>query len=223
MEDPVAEIPEIVHALTTSPPCVQREAIETYFLPSAAFDHPLVLIDPFTSPLPSRSIILSVYRCYKILSPEIEVQVLSVAFDEPNGQLYVTAQQVLAFWFFPWARIPARLVTVLSLSKQRHPGAHPYSAHVPEKWYIKSQTDLYQSDQWVGCLPVVGIPARAAVLFAKRMAAVACWALAAVFLWIGLLADRVGGKRVGSTQGQREDRALELVEGVERTVSKKLR
>jgi hypothetical protein len=75
---PVAEIPSVVHALCTSSPRVQREALETFFLPSASFDHPIVRVEPLTSPVPSRSIILGIYRWYKIISPHVDLRVESV-------------------------------------------------------------------------------------------------------------------------------------------------
>jgi hypothetical protein len=145
------------------------------------------------------------------------------AFDEPKRKLYLTVSQTLTFWFFPWVPVPVRLVVVLGLSKQRHPAAHPYSSHVAEKWYIMSQTDLYQSDECIAFFPVVGIPARTAFLVVKRFEALVCWALATLWLWVGLLGDRLQGKWVGSTKEQREDRALELVQGVEKRVLEKVR
>jgi hypothetical protein len=119
--------------------------------------------------------------------------------------------------------VSVRLVVVLGLSKQRHPAAHPHSSNVPEKWYIASQTDLYQSEQCIGFFPVFGIPARMAFLFVKRFSALVCWVLATLWLWAGLLGDRLQGKWVGSTKEQREDRALELVQGAEKRFLEKLR
>ncbi len=75
MEDPVHEIPSIIHALTQSPPSLQRQTIETYFTPTASLTHPFCRTGSFDG---SRWLIWCIYRWYKILSPKIELQVESV-------------------------------------------------------------------------------------------------------------------------------------------------
>jgi hypothetical protein len=94
----------------------------------------------------------------------------SVAFDEQKSRLYVSVRQIFTFWFFPFVHVPATLVTVLDLQKYRRPAAEATDGSLSEyssdglerdeKWYIESQTDLYQFEQWVGFFPVVGLLGR---------------------------------------------------------------
>lgn len=136
MEDPVKEIPAVIHLLTQSPPSIQRAAIDKYFTPDAEFSHPLCRTWSWPN---SRGLIQAVYRWYKILSPRIDLTVQSVAFDEANMTLYVTLFQVFRIWAVPFYYAPARLTTVLSLR---------YSAGMG-RYYITKQEDLYQVDQWI--------------------------------------------------------------------------
>ncbi|KAF2671150.1 hypothetical protein BT63DRAFT_438667 [Microthyrium microscopicum] len=83
MEDPETQIPLLIHTLTRTPPHLQSTAIQTYFLPSASFSHPFVRTGSWDlgNGLNSRWAISKVYRWYKILSPTIDVVVVSVAVD----------------------------------------------------------------------------------------------------------------------------------------------
>ncbi|KAF2711782.1 hypothetical protein K504DRAFT_403144 [Pleomassaria siparia CBS 279.74] len=136
MENPVKDISGVIHALTQSPPSVQRETIKTYFTPNASFAHPFCRTGNWQN---SRYLIQAIYRWYKIMSPEIELTVHSVAFDEANLLLYVTLSQVFRIWIVPFYRAPVKLVTVLSLSHNES----------DQKYYIDNQNDLYQVDQFV--------------------------------------------------------------------------
>ena len=81
---PEAEIPQIIHLLTQSPPSTQRKTLETYFTPSASFTHPFCRTGSFEG---SRWLIWCIYRWYKILSPRIEISVDSVGAFFPNSSL----------------------------------------------------------------------------------------------------------------------------------------
>ena len=92
MEDPAAEITQVIHLLTQSPPSLQKLALERYFTRDASFTHPLCrtgsfAFDPQFSLGPlgpaskytcSRWFILCIYRWYKIMSPRIELGADSV-------------------------------------------------------------------------------------------------------------------------------------------------
>lgn len=136
MENPVKEIPGVIHALTQSPPSVQRETIDVYFMPNASFTHPFCRTGSWEN---SRYLIQAIYRWYKIMSPQIKLTVQSVAFDEPNLLIYVTLFQVFRIWFIPFYRAPVKLVTVLQLEHNKY----------NDRYYIASQNDLYQVDQFV--------------------------------------------------------------------------
>ncbi|KAK5042358.1 hypothetical protein LTR84_012815 [Exophiala bonariae] len=114
MDDPVAEIPDIIRALCTASPDTQRDTIESYFTSTASFTHPFCRTGSSTW---SRWLIAQIYRWYKILSPQIDVSVDSVAFDEEKLLLYVSIHQNFKIWLVPFYNAPVNLVTVLQLVK----------------------------------------------------------------------------------------------------------
>lgn len=68
---------------------------------------------------------------------------LTPAFDAPNLLLYVNLTQIFRLWFIPFHKAPVNLITVLKLQLNKEDG----------KYYIASQNDLYQTDQWVRFFP----------------------------------------------------------------------
>ncbi|CAN9466737.1 unnamed protein product [Alternaria alternata] len=124
MEDPVKEIPAVIHLLTQSPPSLQRATIEKYFTPDAAFSHPFCRT--WSRPN-SRWLVERTYRWYKIMSPRIDCTVQSVgetAFDEKNLILYVTIFQIFRIWLIPFYYAPVRLTTVLYLRRSASPPSY---------------------------------------------------------------------------------------------------
>ncbi|KAF2267400.1 hypothetical protein CC78DRAFT_490255 [Lojkania enalia] len=136
MENPVKEISGVIHLLTQSPPTQQTETILTYFTPNASFTHPFCRTGKWEN---SRFLIQVIYRWYKIMSPRIDITVNSVAFDKTNLLLYVTVSQIFRIWVIPFYYAPVKLVTVLELEHNKSNG----------KYYIDSQNDLYQVDEFV--------------------------------------------------------------------------
>ncbi|TKX20401.1 hypothetical protein C1H76_7211 [Elsinoe australis] len=167
MDDPVSEIESVILSLTTTPPSVQAAAIDKYFTPSAVFVHPFCRTSISPS---SRYQLTRIYRWYKIMSPKISMKVHSVAFDRSNNVLYVGITQVFAIWLVPFHRSEVSLVTVLHLEHRNDrlglavgagTGAESGESSVVNldldasgagaggKWYITSQNDLYQTDQFM--------------------------------------------------------------------------
>ncbi|KAF2639954.1 hypothetical protein P280DRAFT_469696 [Massarina eburnea CBS 473.64] len=136
MEDPAKEISGVIHLLTQSPPSIQRETINTYFTVDAEFTHPFCRTGRWEH---SRFLIHAIYRWYKIMSPKIELSINSVAYDEANLLLYVNISQVFSIWIVPFYRAPVTLTSVLKLRRNRG----------NDKYYIASQNDLYQVDEFV--------------------------------------------------------------------------
>ncbi|KAK2795113.1 hypothetical protein FQN51_000531 [Onygenales sp. PD_10] len=127
MEDPVAEIPHVIHLLTQSIPSVQKQTIERFFTPSASFTHPFCRTGSFEG---SRWFIIQVYRWYKIMSPNIDLDVHSVAhkaFDPHTLTLYVTASQTFRIFIIPFYKANARLTAVLTLTSSTSPADTPSS------------------------------------------------------------------------------------------------
>jgi hypothetical protein len=139
---PESEIPHIIHLLTQSPPSTQLATLNRFFIPTASFTHPFVrtgswdLGNGFTS----RWAMAQVYRWYKIMSPQIALDVTSVAYDKTNTILYVGVEQ--SFRIFPIAplgyRADVSLTTKLLLQYNEQ----------DSKYYIKSQDDLYQTTEF---------------------------------------------------------------------------
>ena len=75
MEDPIQEIPGVVHRLTQGSPKQQEETINEYFTTDASFTHPFCRTGSFEG---SRRLIHSIFRWYKIMSPTIELNVNGV-------------------------------------------------------------------------------------------------------------------------------------------------
>jgi hypothetical protein len=77
------------------------------------------------------------------MSPQIRnVHINSVALDKSHGSistLYVNLDQTFSIWAIPFHRADVNLTTVIKLRKDESDG----------KYYILSQEDLYQTDQWV--------------------------------------------------------------------------
>ncbi|KAF2402377.1 hypothetical protein EJ06DRAFT_580641 [Trichodelitschia bisporula] len=141
MEEPVNDIPSIIHTLTQSTPSTQRATIEAYFTRDASFTHPFCRTGSFAfSPrFNSRELIIAIYRWYKILSPRIDLEVTSVAYDPASYILYVHIAQGFRIRAVPGYRADVELVTVLRLRQEEGENG----------LRICSQEDLYQTDHFV--------------------------------------------------------------------------
>jgi hypothetical protein len=75
-----------------------------------------------------------------------DAQLRCPAFDEANEMLYLNITQVFKIWFIPFYAAHVNLTTVLQLIQ----GSRTRRT-VPEndKYYIQSQEDLYQVDEFV--------------------------------------------------------------------------
>ena len=103
-----------------------------------------------------------------------------IAYDKRNLLLYVTISQTFAIFFIPFYRPHARLTTVLQLVElpppplSPAPQTPPQSSLKPEpKYYILSQNDLYQVDQFVKFLSPLGL-ATLVVLVGQFFATFVC-------------------------------------------------
>ncbi|EFR00439.1 hypothetical protein MGYG_03442 [Nannizzia gypsea CBS 118893] len=143
MENPVAEIPQVIHLLTQSIPSVQQQTIEKYFTPSASITHPFLHSGSFQG---SRWLISRIFLFYKIMSPHVDLHVKSVAFDRENLLLYVTVSQVFRIFIVPLYTAPVTLTTVLQLiegAEQDSPTQQRLKVPVVE--LTNSNTDLLAS------------------------------------------------------------------------------
>ncbi|EED19060.1 conserved hypothetical protein [Talaromyces stipitatus ATCC 10500] len=162
MEDPVREIRTVIKLLTQSPPKLQASTIEKFFTPNASFSHPFCRTWSFNG---SRWLIQAIYRFYKIMSPRIDLEVRSVAFDQDNLKLYVTISQIFSIFIIPFYLAPVTLTTVLTLTtdpneyrgyldfeRSGHDDQSSEETRVngeTTKYWISSQEDLYQTTEFV--------------------------------------------------------------------------
>jgi hypothetical protein len=194
MEDPLTDLPNLIHALAQSPPSFQKTLLETHFLPHASFSHPFVRTPSFDlgSGYNSRAVITRIYAWYKILSPRIALRVPSVAFDSGSGIAYATVVQQFGVWFVPFYNAEVELVVRLRLVHDRHWG----------KWFVVAQDDCYPVLEatkflWLGIWRLVWIW--------QVLAALVCFVCA----FFGAPASWLSEKYIMQEEGARAARALE--------------
>ncbi|KAJ5087069.1 hypothetical protein NUU61_008376 [Penicillium alfredii] len=145
MENPVAEIPTVIRLLTQSPPSLQEKALARFFTRNAAFVHPFCRVPSFDG---SRWWIAKIFQWYKIMSPRIELEIHSIAFDEEHHKLYVHMSQIFSIWVVPFHVATVTLTTVLDLTTD--PTQSDASVNGDHRlYYITKQEDLYQTSEFV--------------------------------------------------------------------------
>ncbi|KAL7943341.1 hypothetical protein V8C42DRAFT_328803 [Trichoderma barbatum] len=180
MENPVQEIASVIQTLTKGSPQQQQDTLNTYFLSNASFIHPFCRVPsfakgsiPLARDLDSRWLILGIYRWYRTLSPKISLTVDSSVFDQRNSTLYVSIRQTFSIWFVPFHSSSVKLLSVLRLAQgsssepgqlapKYHPDGRVSSALAGQgqerlRYYIASQEDLYQTNDFVAfVVPYLG-------------------------------------------------------------------
>ncbi|KAL7791566.1 hypothetical protein V8C37DRAFT_382113 [Trichoderma ceciliae] len=180
MENPVQEIASVIDTLTKGSPQQQEDTLNTYFLSNAAFIHPFCRVPsiskgsiPLARDVDSRWLILGIYRWYRTLSPRISLTVDSSVFDQRNRTLYVSIRQTFSIWFIPFHSCSVKLLSVLQLTQGSSSEAGQMAAkYLPDgrsssalagpgqerlRYYIASQEDLYQTNDFVAfVVPYLG-------------------------------------------------------------------
>ncbi|PTB66144.1 hypothetical protein BBK36DRAFT_1168769 [Trichoderma citrinoviride] len=185
MENPVQEIAAVINALTKGTPQQQQDTLNTYFLSNASFTHPFCRVPsfsrgsiPLARDLDSRWLILGIYRWYRTLSPKINLTVDSSVFDQRTNTLYVSIRQTFSIWFIPLHSANVKLLSVLRLAQgsSSEPGQlSPPKYYAADgrgsavssalagpgqerlRYYIASQEDLYQTNDFVAfVVPYLG-------------------------------------------------------------------
>ncbi|PLN75689.1 hypothetical protein BDW42DRAFT_197632 [Aspergillus taichungensis] len=145
MENPVRDITNVIRQLTQGPPEIQSWAIDRYFTSDATFVHPFCRV---WGKAGGRDGIKIIFQWYKIMSPEISLDVNSIAYDKEHLRLYVNISQVFSIWLVPFYRAPVTLTTVLDLT--RDPGdGRPLPDANAQRYYIAKQEDLYQTSEFI--------------------------------------------------------------------------
>lgn len=115
-----------------------------------------------------------------------------LAFDQANLILYVTVHQTFRIQFVPFYKAQPSLVTKLQLTHGRDAGLDPsYSgvvkrapgttARLAQKYYIQSQNDLYQTDEFIKFVLPWGIGSTAVMIW--QIVATFFCILGAMILW----------------------------------------
>jgi hypothetical protein len=141
-----SEIADVIKDLCTGSLETQQNTLRHYFLHDAGFSHPFCLV--LRGPN-SRFYIASIYKWYKILSPHIDIEVHSTAFDEKNGKLFAIGSQKFSMFMVPWSSV-ITLTIVLTLEKQSVVAEDGTPGK--ELYYIAKQEDHYQMDQTIKIL-----------------------------------------------------------------------
>lgn len=183
----VAEVPTVIHLLTQSPPSVQEETIDRFFTPDASFAHPFCRIWRHNG---SRWGVKKIYQWYKIMSPHIELDVRSVAYDKENLKLYVNVFQIFSIWLVPFYSAPVTLTTVLDLTTD--PGEEKKDVargNRAKRYYIQKQEDFYQPQEFIKFV----MPFGGSLLVAMWHAFASLFSIIGVFaLWPIMWAEEKG-------------------------------
>lgn len=200
----------MIYGLTTTPPSVQKQTIDTYFTRNAEFVHPFVRTESWqiNDDINSRALITAIYRWYKVLSPKIDLQVESVgmfnslfivvcagwigwmqltdyihpAFDIKNLLLYVSIHQVFRVIWIPFYKADVRLTTVLTLKQDTQ----------TQLYYIQKQNDLYQTNQFLKFVAPFG--GGVFMWVWQAISAVVCFIMSLIFMPVTWLEDGWGNK-----------------------------
>ncbi|EIW80555.1 hypothetical protein CONPUDRAFT_30831, partial [Coniophora puteana RWD-64-598 SS2] len=144
MENPKKEVGSLLTGLCTAQDTKTLEGIfREYYTSDARLLNPVCQVG-------SREGILRIYELYRIMSPNTEVQIISVMYDKPTNVVVLEAKQNFQLWFSPFPAEPARVNVRLSLKE--------INGHL----FIYQQEDLYH---WMDAAamilpplaPVVGI------------------------------------------------------------------
>lgn len=127
--------------------------------------------------------------------------VVDLAYDPFNLILYVSMHQIFRIWAIPFFSAPVSLTTVLRLVKIP-PSKTSFS---PAKYYIQSQNDLYQVNEFVRFVSQFGILS-VAVLVWQFVATGMCVLGALVFWPVSWVEQNVVG-------GNAERGLAEVVDG----------
>jgi hypothetical protein len=153
----------VIHLLVEGSPSDQKNTLEAYFVPHASFTHPLCRVPSFShysfpliGEIDSRWVIWMIYRWYKILSPRIILDVecggkypsfnskrsvhnYILEFNQKSSILFVEIRQIFSLFFVPFYKSNVHLTTKLHLVYCKN----------DQKYYIRSQEDLYQLNEVV--------------------------------------------------------------------------
>lgn len=78
-----------------------------------------------------------------------------IAYDAKSLRLYVTMHQIFRIWAIPFFNAPVTLTTVLQLVSKPYPT--PHHPNKRDLYFIQSQNDLYQVNEWIKFVSQFGV------------------------------------------------------------------
>ncbi|KAG6375377.1 hypothetical protein JVT61DRAFT_2932 [Boletus reticuloceps] len=172
MQDPKKDITNIIHTLCTTRDAKELETtVEKYFVADAKFSHPMCKAN-------SRNEILGLFQWYRLASPETQINIRSVMYDNDLNVLVVEVEEKLNVWFNPLPSKAGRMVVRLQLRKMH--GA----------FYIVAEEDLAHPMDQIGFLASPLVPLTALCL---RLGCLLSNLGACVFRNVGLNSGLRGG------------------------------
>ncbi|PKI82446.1 hypothetical protein MVES1_003339 [Malassezia vespertilionis] len=172
MEHPVREIKGVVRGLVCAKNAQeQRATAQKYMTPNASFDHPMCAVPSF--PGSRDSGLLPIYQWLRIMFMDTLIDIHSVAYDEDNEKIYLSATQTLRC-NVPLIRyiIVPKPSLFVCLDLVRTDG----------KYYITKQTDVYAVQEIFGML---GPWLFCVVMLIKYFTGFFCLLLASPFQFLG--------------------------------------
>lgn len=143
------------------------------------------------------------------MSPRIDIHIDGVAYDEKNLTLYINIHQVFRIWVIPFFNAPVSLVTVLKLVRyptlppqpsystpinpnEQNGSLHKTSSSEKSLYYIQSQNDLYQVNEFFKFFSQFGILSGLLLIW-QFVATVLCILGATIFWPVSWLEQNVIG------------------------------
>ena len=103
----------------------------------------------------------------------------ALAYDPKTLRLYVTIHQVFRIWIVPFFSAPVTLTTILQLVEEPYPT--PHHPNKRSRYFIQSQNDLYQANEWMKFISPFGI--LSLLLLTWQLVATGMCVLGAFILW----------------------------------------
>jgi hypothetical protein len=137
MNDPIAEIPSAINACAAASTAdSQIAAFHKYCLPTTSFLHPMCYVASGSNSLEK---VIEIYQFYRSVIPATSFEVLSVAFDEQKGQLFVKLVQRPKLRFTPgWLRVELPMLICFTVVKREEDGDGE------GRWFIGAIEDFVQ-------------------------------------------------------------------------------
>lgn len=157
MQHPEKDITEVVTLLTTAiTPGIQKAALERFFAPDAGFIHPVCAVERGPN---SRDKVLAIYQWYRVLSPQITLEVKDVVYDREQNVMFLEIVQKFHLRLSPLSAAPSRLITRIKMEERD--GLH----------HIVLQEDFYHPEDFAA---LIIPPLKPLVSLALRMSSIAC-------------------------------------------------